>query len=42
MKNPLRDFNPELDKEGTFRPTIKNESLHQNSNNNGVTEVNFG
>jgi hypothetical protein len=41
MKILLRDFNANVGREDTFKPTIGNESLHQDSNDNGVTIVNF-
>jgi hypothetical protein len=41
MKILLRDFNAKLGREDTFKPTIGNESLHDNSNDNGVRVVNF-
>jgi exonuclease III len=41
MKILLGDFNAELGREDTFRPTIGNESLHEDSNDNGVRVVNF-
>jgi hypothetical protein len=37
----LGDFNAKLGKEDTFKPTIGNESLHEDSNDNGVRVVNF-
>jgi hypothetical protein len=30
-----------LGREDTFKPTTRNESLHEDSNDNGVTVVNF-
>jgi len=41
MKILLGDFNAEVGKENIFKPTIGNESLHQDSNGNGVRIVNF-
>jgi hypothetical protein len=41
IKILLGNFNAELGREGVFKPTIGNESLHQDSNNNGVRIVNF-
>jgi hypothetical protein len=32
----LGDFNAKLRRENIFKPTIENESLHQDSNDNGV------
>jgi hypothetical protein len=41
MKKLLGDFNAKVKREGIFRPTIGNESLHEISNDNGVRAVNF-
>ena len=41
MKILLGDFNAKVGRENIFKPTIGNESLHQNSNDNGVRIVNF-
>jgi len=41
MKIILGDFNAKVGRENIFKPTIGNESLHQNSNDNGVRIVNF-
>ena len=41
MKILLADFNAEVERENIFKPTIGNESLHQDSNDNGVRIVNF-
>jgi len=41
MKLLLRDFNAKVGRENIFTPTIRNESLHQDSNDNGVRIVNF-
>jgi len=41
MKILLGDFNAKVGKETIFKPTIGNESLHQDSNVNGVRRVNF-
>jgi exonuclease III len=41
MKILLGDFNAKLGREDIFKPTIGNESLHENSNDNGVRVVNF-
>ena len=38
----LLDFNAKVGRENIFKPTIGNESLHQDSNDNGVRIVNFG
>ena len=37
----LEDFNVQLEREGIFKPTIGNDSLHQDSNHNGVRVVNL-
>jgi len=37
----LGDFNAIVARENVFKPTIGNESLHQDSNDNGVRIVNF-
>jgi hypothetical protein len=41
MKILLGDFDAKVGREDTFKPTIGNESLHQESNDNGVGVVNF-
>jgi len=41
MKILLGDFNAKMGRENIFKPTIGNESLHQDSNDNGVRIVNF-
>jgi len=41
MKILLGDFNAKVGRENIFKPTIGNESLHQDSNYNGVGIVNF-
>jgi len=41
MKILLGDFNAEVGREIIFKPTVGNESLHQDSNDNGVGIVNF-
>jgi hypothetical protein len=41
IKILLGDFNAKLGREDTFKPTIGNESLHEDSNDNGVRVVNF-
>jgi exonuclease III len=41
MKILLGDFTAKLGREDTFKPTIGNESLHEDSSDNGVTVVNF-
>jgi len=42
MKIILRDFNAKVGREIIFEPTIRNEGLHQDSNDNGVRIVNVG
>jgi hypothetical protein len=37
----LLDFKENLGREGFFKQTVRNESLHQDRNNNGVRIVNF-
>ena len=41
MKIQLGDFNAKVGRENIFKPTIGNESLHRDSNDNGVRIVNF-
>jgi len=41
MKILLGDFNAKVGRENIFKPTIGQESLHQDSNDNGVGLVNF-
>jgi hypothetical protein len=41
MKILLGDFHAQLGKEDIFKLTIGIESLHQDSNDNGVRTVNF-
>jgi endonuclease/exonuclease/phosphatase family metal-dependent hydrolase len=41
MKILLGDFNAKVGREDIFKPTIRNESLHEISNDNGVRVVNF-
>ena len=41
MKILLGDFNTKVGRENIFKPTVGNESLHQDSNDNGVRIVNF-
>jgi len=40
MKILLEDFNAKVERKNIFKPTIGNESLHQDSNDNGVRIVN--
>jgi hypothetical protein len=42
IKIKLGGFNANLGREDIFKPTIGNESLHQDSNGNGVRIVKFG
>ena len=41
MKLVLGDINAKVWRENIFKPTVGNESLHQDSNDNGVRIVNF-
>jgi len=41
MKILLGDFNAKVGRETIFKPTIGEESLHQDSNDNGFRLVNF-
>ena len=41
MKIQLGDFNAKVGRENIFKPTIGNESLHQDSNDNGFRIVNL-
>ena len=41
MKNLFRDFNAKVGGENIFKPTIRNESLHQDINDIGVRIVNL-
>jgi hypothetical protein len=41
MKILLGDFNAKVGREDTFKLTIRNESLHEDSNDNGTRVVNF-
>jgi len=41
MKMLLRDFKAKVGRENIFKPIIVQESLHQDSNDNGVRLVNF-
>ena len=41
MKILLGDFNVKVARENIYKPTIGNESLHQDSNHNGVRVVNL-
>jgi len=41
MEILLGDFNAKVGRQNIFKPTIGNDSLHQDSNDNGVRIVNF-
>jgi hypothetical protein len=41
MKYLLEDINAKIGREYTFKPTVGNESLRHDSNNNGVRIVNI-
>jgi len=41
MKILLGDFNSKVGRDNIFKLTIGNESLNQDSNDNGVRKVNF-
>jgi hypothetical protein len=41
MKIPFGDFNEKLRRDDIFKLTIGNDSLRQNSNDNGVRIINF-
>ena len=41
MKVVLGDFNAKVGRENIFKPTVANESLHQDSNDNGIRIVNI-
>jgi endonuclease/exonuclease/phosphatase family metal-dependent hydrolase len=41
MKILLGDFNGKVGREDTFKPTMGDENLHQDSDDNGVRAVNF-
>ena len=41
MKIILGDFNAKVGRQNIFKPTIGNESLHQDSTDNDVRIVNF-
>ena len=41
VKMLLEDFNAKVGRENIFKPTIGQESLYQDSNDNGVRLVNF-
>jgi len=37
----LENFNAKVGRENTFKPTIGNESIHQDTNDKGVRILNF-
>ena len=39
MRSMLEDFNAKLGRDDIFKPTAGNESLHQDSNDNGIGMV---
>ena len=41
MKKLLGDFNAKVGRENIFKPTIGQDSLHQDSNDIGFSLVNF-
>jgi hypothetical protein len=41
IKIPLGNFNTEFEREDIFEPTVGNESLHQDIDDNGVRTVKF-
>jgi hypothetical protein len=41
MKIVLGDFNAKMRRKNIFKPTVRNESLHQDRNDNVVRIVNF-
>jgi len=41
LLNPFGDFNVKFRREGIFKSKIRHESLHQDSDDNGVRIVNF-
>jgi hypothetical protein len=41
MKNLLGDFTAKVGKEDILKPTVRNESLHEISNDDGVRVVNL-
>jgi len=41
MKIILGDFNAKVERDNIIKPTIGNESLHQDNNDNGVRIVTF-
>jgi hypothetical protein len=41
MKTLVRDFNANVERKDIFKPIIRNDSIHEASNNNGIRVVNF-
>jgi hypothetical protein len=41
MKILLGDFNAKVGRENVFKSTVGNDSLHQDSNDDGIRIVNF-
>jgi len=41
VKILVGDFNAKVERDNIFKRTVGNESLHQDSNDNGVRIVNF-
>ena len=41
IKIILRDFNTKVGKESIYKPTIGNESLHNETKNNGIKMIQF-
>jgi hypothetical protein len=41
MQILVEDFNAKVERENIFKPTIGNQSLHQDSNDDGVRMVKF-
>jgi len=41
MKILLGDFNAKVERDNIFKPAIGNDSLHQDSNDNDISIVNF-
>jgi hypothetical protein len=41
MKILLGDFNAKLRREDIFKLTIRNDNIHEDSNDNGVGIINF-
>lgn len=41
VKIMVGDFNAKVGREAVYRPTIEKESLHERSNGNGLSVINF-